>query len=145
MEGVAQRRFAGTSRGPRLFVAAFSGPPSGHARVNRAQRQSGSAPPPPPQPLRDAGDAVAAAAGPPPRHDRQPFRPYSVLPLVSSAVESAAEMATFEAFAGRSAMVRRPLMRCRCVEPRPHPVVTPFAARCAAARSITCLWPSYPG
>jgi len=36
---------------------------------------------------------------------RQPhFRPHSVLPLVSSAVESSAELSMFESFAGRSAM-----------------------------------------
>ncbi|KAI8468467.1 MAG: hypothetical protein J3K34DRAFT_522931 [Monoraphidium minutum] len=61
-------------------------------------------------PRRVASPAPAAAAAAPapaaavaaalPR-----FRPESILPLVSSAVESSAEMARFESVAGRSAMV----------------------------------------
>jgi len=54
--------------------------------------------PPPPSAVRGW---TALNAGPvaPPR-----FRPDSVLPLVSSAVEASAQIATFESFAGRSAM-----------------------------------------
>lgn len=56
----------------------------------------------------------------PPHH----FKPDSILPLVSSAVEGAAELATFEAIAGRSAMVGAwagcPLHAVGCPCPEGH-------------------------
>jgi hypothetical protein len=125
---------AGNSRG-RLAVAAaaFEGMPNSGRPPARSSGVPARPPGAPPLHLHPRGAAGAStphappprpaprrARSPPPQQQRgpdagagrgaahQPFRPYSVLPLVSSAVEAASEMASFEALAGRSAMVRPP-------------------------------------